>query len=92
MSGTTDKTDWQITIWMVDSLAPLSGQAKLKIWWNWNIVPANKLQQCVGNNYFHESHQKILHYDLYVDPDAKQTLVLRFSMLIYLQQHVTEIF
>jgi hypothetical protein len=85
MSGTTDKTYRQITILMVDSLAPLSGQAKLKIWWNWYILQANKLQQCVRNNHFHESHQKILHYDLYVDPEAKQTLVLRFSMLMYLQ-------
>ena len=78
MSGTTDKTDWQITILMVDSLAPLSGQAKLKIWWNWYRVPASKFQQCVRSNYFHESHQKILHYDLYVDPEAKLTMTLRF--------------
>ena len=78
MSGTTDKSDWQIIILMVVSLAHLSGQAKLKIWFDWYRVPASKLQQCFRSNYFYENHQKILHYDLCVDPEAKQTMTLQF--------------
>ena len=47
MVRSTGKTYRQIDILMFDSPVPLSGLAKFKIWWNFCIVLASKLQQYV---------------------------------------------
>jgi len=44
MVQSTGKTYRQIDILMFDSLVPLSGVDKFKIWWNFCIVLESKLQ------------------------------------------------